>query len=165
MGGKYLIERYTEPLQSKSPRVALINRWNYPKGWYDEPQEGLSLSDATMIEPCVDLGFDIYDRSAEQVFQLRGLVEKSPAAPVIESVVEGRYVGYSSGNFPTQYKVSDDEQGVGESWLCIDVNNPVIELPVALQGKSFYLRTKNPFGESAATKYAAESGLIFELTW
>jgi len=165
IGGKYLIERYAEPLQSKSPRIALINRWNYPVAWYDYPQEGLSLNYSTMIEPNVDLGFDPYDRVAEQVFQLRGLVEKSPDEPIIESVTEGRYVSYSSGNFPTQYKVSDDALGVGENWQYIDVNNPVVELPAPLQGQPFYLRTRNPFGESEATRYSNKTGFFFRFSW
>ena len=118
-----------------------------------------------MIEPNVDLGFDPYDRVAEQVFQLRGLVEKSPDEPIIESVTEGRYVSYSSGNFPTQYKVSDDALGIGENWQYIDVNNPVIELPASLQGKPFYLRTRNPVGESEAAMYSNKTGFFFRFSW
>ena len=83
-----------------------------------------------MMEPNVDLGFDTYDRAAEQVYKFRGLVEHLPSKPIIESVTAGTYVSYTSGNFPTQYKVSDDAQGVGEEWQYINVNNPVIELPV-----------------------------------
>jgi len=163
VGGKYLIERHTEPLQSKSPRIALINRWNYPVARYDFPQEGVSLNYSTMIEPNDDVGFGAYDRTVEQVYQLRGLVEHAASKPIIESVAAGTYVSYSSGNFPTQYKVSDDELGIGESWQYIDISNPVIELPTALQNQPFYLRTKNPFGESAVTAYSNEGGFFFRL--
>ncbi|RKX38875.1 MAG: hypothetical protein DRP64_15040, partial [Verrucomicrobia bacterium] len=138
--GKYLIQRYSEPLYNKVPRITFMNRWCYPSGWYNEPQEGLSLNYSTIIEPSLDLGFENFDRAADIMYDLRGLIKHVPGKPVIKSVVDGRYVAFTSSNLPVQYKVSDDKDGIGEDWEYIDVNHPVIELPVSLQNKPFYLR-------------------------
>jgi hypothetical protein len=166
VGGKYLLERYTQPLYGKAPRITFMNRWCYPAGWYDQPQEGLSQNYSVTIEPTVAVGFDAYNRAANVMYDLRSLVKQLPAKPIIISLTDEKYVAYVSGNFPVQYKVSDDEQGIGESWQYIDANNPVIELPVSLQGEPFYLRTKNSFGESASTYQGyEESGFFFGISW
>jgi len=153
VGGKYLLDRFSTPLYSKPPRITFLNRWCYPAAWWFEPQEGLSLNYSTIIEPSVDLGFDNFDRAADIVYDLRGLVKHAPGKPVINSVEDGEYFSFDSSNFPTHYKVSDDPCGVGEEWQYININEPLIQLPHSLKRQPFYLRTKNTFGQSDVTRY------------
>ena len=151
--GKYCLQRYSEPLYAKPPRITFLNRWCYPAAWYLEPQEGMSLNDSTIIEPSTDVGFDNFDLAADIMFDLRKLEKHAPGKPVINSIEDGMYVGFDSSNFPTHYKVSADIAGDTEQWQFININEDVIQLPYNLQGQIFYLRTKNTFGESAPTKF------------
>lgn len=172
VGGKYVIERFSKPMSvagttTKYPRVVWLNRWSYAAGWYDQPQEGLSLNYSMMIEPSVDLGFDNYDRAANMVYNLRGLVKQIPGKPIVCSVTSGTSVAFTSSGFPTQYRVGANSDCSDGTWQYIDINKTAITLPTALQNKPFYVQTKNSFGQSEIAHYGYNMSLLttFAANW
>jgi hypothetical protein len=120
-----------------------------------------------MIEPSVDLGFDNYDRAANMVYNLRGLVKQAPDKPVIRSVTNGALVIFTSSGFPTQYRVGANSDCSDGTWQYIDITKTAITLPTALQNKQFYLQTKNSFGQSEIAHYGydMEQLATFAANW
>lgn len=169
VGGKYLIERfsasmyppvYTSPSTSKYPRVVWLNRWSYPAGWYDQPQEGVSLDYSMMIEPSVDLGFDNYDRAASMVYNLRGLVRRPPGKPLIYSPTNSALLAFTSSGYPTQYRVGTNSDCGDATWQYLDIGKTAVPLPTSLQNKPFYLQTRNSFGQSEIAHYGYDMTML-----
>lgn len=157
VAGEWPLRRTGDTLLKHPPRIALVNRFNYPIGWAAQPQEGMSLSGSVMIEPVQtwdpqhpEYSFAIFDATADLVHSLRALAKRPPGKPVIQSVA-GRVVSFSSSGYPTSYRIGA-VSGSG-SWQYLDVNRSVVELPAEVPSAPFWLQTKNAFGESDPTSY------------
>ena len=152
INGKTCLERFSESLFNKYPRIVTFNRWNYPIGWYDQPQEGLSWNYSTMIEPSQQAGFNIYNKAAGILYDLKKFRRSAPGKPVVTSY-NGSSLSFVSSDWPTEYRISATADGSGASWTYLDVTLPSVTLPSHLHNVPLYIKTRNPFGESDATYY------------
>jgi|GEM_PF-5576158 len=150
--GKYTIERFTEPVLDKNPRLVWLNSWNYPVGWYEQPQEGLSANYCSIAEPDEYFGFKNFNLMTESAYLLRDMTGFAPTRPIIRAFRQGgQYAEIAAGNNPLEYRISADADGNGAEWKYFDDVYSVIEIPEDLQASGqFYLKVRNTFGESDA---------------
>ena len=152
LSGMTTFERTLRGVAELSPKALLVNRFNYALAWKEEPQEGLSLYASTHIEPNEDFGFLIFDNVKENLYDLNKWNHYAPAAPKIVSTSENT-VYLNLDEYPTEYRIYlDGEQG---EWTYYNVNDG-IEIPEEWQGQTYYIQTRNTFGESEVSEYTAD---------
>ena len=136
-------------MASKPPRNLLIGRFNYAVARLDEYQEGISTDESTYFEPSTFTGWIIYNKVSNAVYNLKKQRKGAPGKPVItyRDIATSKIV-FESANYPTQYCVSSTTTCAPGDWKYIDVTTTCPKQ--AAIGSSFYLRTRNPFGDSDA---------------
>lgn len=116
IGGKTPFERTLEPVYAIRPDVVIVNRFNYPVAWMEQPQEGLGLYHSGHFEPCEELGFEVYNHVQQQVYALKSLKGNAPAKPEVVSDASNRLLLALDGN-PMEYRISESESFEGAEWL------------------------------------------------
>lgn len=151
--GKTTFERTLRGVKEMRPKALLINRFNYAMAWKKEPQEGVSLMGSTHIEPNEDFGFLVFDNVKENLYDLNMWNKNKPADPKVVKV-DGNTLFIDLSNFPTEYRVSLSENEMGE-WVYYNINDG-IQVEDLMVGKTYYIQTRNTFGESTIFKYTVE---------
>jgi len=148
--GKKPIERYTEPVYSIRPKALLVNRFNYPMGWGNEPQEGISRNKSTHMEPNVDWGFLVFNNVANELYKVRGYEKKSPEIPALNSFdKEKNLLSIKLDNYPLEYRISNNEDLSGSEWTFLNVGTGGIKINSKIDiTKKLYIQSRNSFGES-----------------
>lgn len=153
--GKYPIERYSEPIEKLNPKAVLINRFNYPLIWLDEPQEGVSIENSSHIEPNVDWGFKMFNIVSKQLYKMKGL---KMTAPDIEKAIktDKGQIKIDLSNYPLEYTVSNDPDFLDCNWEFVDTSNNCLKIENLDTSKAIYVKIRNSFGESAIKQIEAE---------
>lgn len=162
--GKLAIQRYTEPVYRIMPKALLVNRWNYPLAWLEQPQEGVSRNKSTHIEPNVDWGFKIFNAVATEIYKLNDFKQAAPPSPAV-SDYDGkkRVVNISVDGFPLEYRVSNSKDFKDSEWKFINITDGGIKIADQIKMASqIYIQTRNSFGESAITPYKASAADLKE---
>ena len=151
--GKVPIQRYSEPVADVMPEVLLVNRWNYPLAWPEQPQEGVSREGSTHIEPNVDWGFDVFNSVTKEMYKLNAWKTDAPPKPVITAASAER-VFIDLNGFPLEARISTDKNFSDAKWDYINVAKGGALLPEgASEGTTYYVQTRNTFGESEIATY------------
>ena len=165
INGKTTFERTLRGVAELSPKALLVNRFNYPLAWPEQPQEGLSLYESTHIEPNRDLGFSVFDNVKKNLYLLNCWRQDAPPAP--ECVLtggdssEGILTALKSGSetvrisltgYPQEYRVSSDPDMKDAAYQYYNLTDGIV-LPEPLKASEgpIYLQTRNAFGESPVT--------------
>ena len=146
--GKTCIERYSEPVAKYKPKALIINRWNYPLSWYDEPQKGITRNKSAHIEPNVDWGFRVYDSVARVMYSLEEKTPAPPPCPKITKIDNGR-VFFDTEGMPLEACFSTAEDFKDAEWLYIDVAKGT-DPGIKTEGK-LYVKVRGTGGECADT--------------
>lgn len=146
--GKTCIERYSEPVAKYKPKALIINRWNYPLSWYDEPQEGITRNKSAHIEPNVDWGFRVYDSVARVMYSLEEKTPAPPPCPKITKIDNGR-VFFDTEGMPLEACFSTAADFKDAEWLYIDVAKGT-DPGIKTEGK-LYVKVRGTGGECADT--------------
>lgn len=148
IGGKTPFERTLEPVYAIRPDVVIVNRFNYPVAWMEQPQEGLGLYHSGHFEPCEELGFEVYNHVQQQVYALKSLKGNAPAKPEVVSDASNRLLLALDGN-PMEYRISESESFEGAEWLYYHISEGV-DYSYLASLDQIWVQTRNSFGESEA---------------
>ncbi len=146
--GKTPLERTMEPVYAIRPDVVIVDRFNYPVAWMEEPQEGMGLYHSGHFEPCEELGFEVYDHVQEQVYALKGLKGSAPAKPTVVSEADHCLLLATDGN-PMEYRIAENESFDGAEWVYYNISTGVDYAYLASLDQ-IWVQTRNSFGESEA---------------
>ena len=160
LNGKLPIERYTEPVKDLMPNTLLINRFNYPLAWPDEPQEGLSRNKSTHIEPNVDWGFLEFNDVASVLYDVKGSDKIAPPVPRLNAYdVITNKMQIHLDNYPLEFRISNEADLSNAPWHFLNVGDGGIELRNLVDRReTIYIQTRNSFGESQAGAINLTSG-------
>lgn len=153
VNGFTTFERSIAPVDKMQPKALLVCRFNYPMAWLEEPQEGVSLMGSTHIEPCNELGFQVFNNVWVNLYKLNDWKEDTLPLPKVESVAENA-IFLDTANYPTEYRISTSENMLGE-WIYYNINDG-ISLPDDTTEQVYYIQTRNAFGETGVTQYFFE---------
>lgn len=148
IGGKTPFERTLEPVYAIRPDVVIVNRFNYPVAWMEQPQEGLGLYHSGHFEPCEELGFEVYNHVQQQVYALKSLKGNAPAKPEVVSDASNRLLLALDGN-PMEYRISESKSFEGAEWLYYHISEGV-DYSYLASLDQIWVQTRNSFGESEA---------------
>ncbi len=151
IGGRTTFERQLRNVKELSPQALIVARWNYPLEWFEQPQEGISLYESTHIEPNVDFGFAVFDNVQQNLYALNNWIGEKPPLPVITEETDVAMM-LSLDGFPAEYRLGS-EPGAGE-WVYYNVNEGVPKKELTA-GSTYYLQTRNSFGESDILEFTA----------
>ncbi|MBO4325786.1 MAG: hypothetical protein J5950_00765 [Clostridia bacterium] len=159
--GKTTFERTIRCVSELMPKALLINRFNYPLAWPEEPQEGLSLFESTHIEPNYDFGFSVFDNVKQNLYELNGWEKSAPPAPactisdgsgkILAALKSGSAkVFLSLEGEPQMYRMSVSPDMTDAGYVYYDLTEGII-LPEELKDfdGTVYLQTQNAFGDSS----------------
>lgn len=156
--GKTTFKRTLQDVEALSPKALLVNRFNYPLVWKEEPQEGLSLYDSVHIEPNEDFGFEIFDIVMQNLYKLNNRRMEAPPAPEhipFEGTdVPVQKIEISLKGYPLEYRISTQPDMQGAEWTYLNINEWITLPADALSGINctVYLQTRNCFGESVISQ-------------
>ncbi len=157
--GKITFERTLKDVETLSPKALLVNRFNYPLVWKDEPQEGLSLYDSVHIEPNEDFGFEMFNIVMNNLYKIKKSEAVAPPAPeaALLNGDDGKEdkITVSLKGFPLEYRISTDPEMNDAEWAYLNIND-WIEVPEGYEdgsGSAVYIQTRNCFGESEISEF------------
>jgi hypothetical protein len=165
--GKVTFERMMDPLQTKAPRNAIVGTFNYPVASKGVEQEGQSTDESQYIEPSVFTGWKVYDKASSEIYTLRKQRKGAPGKPIVTYRDNATHkVVFQSANYPTQYCTSVTSTCPETNWMYLDVRTVCPKQEVRTktlpEGSpvtgNFYLRTRNPFGDSEAVLVSGDIG-------
>lgn len=158
-------ERTLRGVKELSPKALLVNRFNYPLAWPEEPQEGLSITESTHIEPNKDLGFSVFDNVKKNLYLLNNWTMKAPSAPecllpgdssesILTALKNGsQVIKLSLEGKPQEYRVSSDPEMSGAEYQFYNLTSGIVLTETLKNGDGpIYIQTRNAFGESPITK-------------
>ncbi|MBR0158993.1 MAG: hypothetical protein IJM24_07920 [Clostridia bacterium] len=151
VNGQTTFERQLRNVKELSPQALVIARWNYPLEWFEQPQEGISLYESTHIEPNVDFGFDVFDNVQQNLYALNNWLGEKPPLPAFTGETAGAMM-LSLEGFPVEYRLGS-APGTGE-WVYYNVNEGIPGKALTA-GETYYLQTRNTFGESDILEFTA----------
>jgi hypothetical protein len=151
IGGRTTFERQLRNVKELSPQALIVARWNYPLEWFEQPQEGISVYESTHIEPNVDFGFAVFDNVQQNLYALNNWLGEKPPLPAVTEETD-RAMMLSLDGFPAEYRLGS-APGEGE-WVYYNVNEGVPKKELKA-GSTYYLQTRNSFGESDVLSFTA----------
>ncbi len=154
VGGRTTLERQLEPVFAYQPKVVIIDRFNYPLVWREQPQEGLGLYHSGHYEPCQELGFDVLYAVTRQVFAMRGLTGEGPAA-VTDGKSSDGYFMPDMKVLPAEYRIGTTKDLSGAEWCMMSLEKG-IDYRLFTGVDTLYVQTRNAFGESEVTRITVE---------
>ena len=106
--GKHPIKRYSESVFELNLKTLLVNRFNYPIARSAEPQEGLSRSKSTHIEPNVDWGFTVFNEVADVLYSITNTNKAVRPKPVLKYFdINANALKINIENYPLEYRISN----------------------------------------------------------
>jgi len=156
--GKMPFERYSQPVYKLKPKTLLVNRFNYPLAWIEEPQEGISRNKSTHVEPNVDWGFLVFNNVANELYKVRGYIKKAPEKPVLNVYDKVKKVlEIKLDNYPLEYRISNNEDMRYSEWIFLNVGSGGIKLDCEIDTSiKLYIQSRNSFGESPVGELTLE---------
>lgn len=158
--GKTTFERTIRGVAELKPKALLINRFNYPLAWPEQPQEGLSLYESTHIEPNHDFGFLVFDNVQKNLYVLNNWIKEAPPVPeftvpdgnasILETLKNDELkVFLQLKGEPQMYRISSTSDMANAEYVYYDLSKGIL-LPEELKNHDgpIYIQTKNAFGES-----------------
>ncbi len=148
VNGQTTFERTLRGAAELKPKALLINRFNYPLAWPEEPQEGVSLYESVHIEPNKNFGFSVFDNVRKNLYELNGWGKTPVKCEVISN--DGKTIKVSLNGYPTEYRISVNSDMLDSDWEYLNISE-WIQIPENMEG-DIYVQLRNGFGESNIIK-------------